>query len=89
MGKLPLGKYYVVGGINHTRYVGINKDTGQAYDFYLANIDGYREPQTADEMADCQRAGQEYWNECDKWGTTTGEFGLIQVHRQRRGEGQL
>lgn len=27
--------------------------------------------------------------ECNKWGTTTGEFGLIQVHRQRRGEGQL
>lgn len=46
-------------------------------------------PETADEMADYQRAGQGYWNECDKWGTTTGEFGLIQVHRQRRGEGQL
>lgn len=81
--------YYRIAGINHHRYVGIAKDNGKAYDFYLANIDGYREPQTADEMADCQRAGQEYWNECNKWGTTTGEFGLIQVHRQRRGEGQL
>ena len=74
MGKLPLGKYYVVGGINHTRYVGINKDTGQAYDFYFMNIGGYRPPVTEEEAQACYAAGKAYYNHCVLGCTTIGDF---------------
>lgn len=63
-----------VQGINHDRFVGISKDDGKAYDFYILNIGGYRPPQTVEEKAACKDRAFDYWLECDKWRNTTGAF---------------
>lgn len=63
-----------VQGINHDRFVGISKDDGKAYDFYILNIGGYRPPQSEVEKAACYDKAFDYWLDCDKWHNTTGAF---------------
>lgn len=56
--------FYLINGINHDRFVGIAKDDGKAYDFYMLNVDGYRYPETEQEKAECLKKAQEYYNTC-------------------------
>lgn len=64
-----MANFYRILGINHKRYVGICKADGKAYDFYLANIGGYRPPENEDEINDCQQVAMWYQADCDKYGT--------------------
>ena len=64
-----MGAFYKILGINHDRYVGIYKNDGKAYDFYLGNIDNYRPAETKDEINDCQMVAMWYQADCDRFGT--------------------
>lgn len=61
-------KYFKIEGIDHDRYVGIAKNDGKAYDFYILNIGGYRPAETSEEVADCEKVGKEYYNVCRQLG---------------------
>lgn len=58
--------YFKIGGIDHDRYVGIAKNDGKAYDFYILNIGGYRPAETQEEIEDCEKAGKTYYQDCKK-----------------------
>lgn len=64
-----------IGGINHERYVGISKEDGKAYDFYILNLDGYRPAETAEEEEACFKKAEEYYLNCAKR-VRTGDFSI-------------
>lgn len=64
-----------IGGINHERYVGISKEDGKAYDFYILNLDGYRPAETDEEEEACFKKAEEYYNSCIR-SVQTGDFSL-------------
>ena len=61
--------FFKILGINHTRYVGISKKDGRAYDFYTDDVDQYRPAETEDEVYDCQMVAMWYQADCDRFGT--------------------
>lgn len=68
--------YFKIQGINHGRYVGIDKTDGTARDFYILNNSSYRPAETAEEKAACRIAGLAYYSDCRK---KLDEFGLREV----------
>lgn len=65
--------YLQILGINHRRFVGIIKSEGKAYDFYEMNLEGYRPPQTKEEIENCYHVARIYYNGCV---SHTGAFGV-------------
>ena len=70
--------FYLINGINHERFVGIAKDDGKAYDFYMLNYSGYRYPETEEEKAACLKKAEEYYNICVS-SVRTGAFSVSQA----------
>lgn len=72
--------YLQVLGINHRRFVGIAKSEGKAYDFYEMNLEGYRPPQNKEEIENCYRVAEIYYNGCVRH---TGAFGVATATREQ------
>lgn len=67
-------------GINHTRLVGIDKETGEACDFDYLNFNYYREPETGKEQIACLKKACEYYNSCD---VKTDKFSVIEFLQEK------
>ena len=75
-----MNKYIQILGINHLRLVGIAKDTGEAFDFYIYNYGGYRPPQTRDELLACIKKAKKYYDDCYEYGTAIDRFEWEEVY---------
>lgn len=74
-----MNKFLEILGINHKRFVGIAKDNGKAYDFYILNVGGYRPPKTPEEKQACLQAAQNYYDDCRRYGTDLFEFSTLET----------
>lgn len=74
-----MNNYLQVLGINHLRLVGILKGTREAYDFYIFNHEGYRPPETPEELQACIKTAKKYYDACDEYGTATNPFGWEEI----------
>lgn len=81
---------YKINGINHSRYVGIDKISGTAGHFYLPNIGGYRSPENEEEEQACKDVAYGYYLKCMQHGTAIlGGFSLIRVYVSSIGENTM
>lgn len=72
-------KFLKILGLDHKRFVGIAKDNGKAYDFYILNIGGYRPPETPEEKQACLLAAHNYYNDCRRFATELFEFSTLET----------
>lgn len=68
--------YLSIKGVNHDRLVGIDKESGEARDFYYMNYEYYRAPETEEEVAACNAKAREYYDSCVAR-VKTGEFAVV------------
>lgn len=68
--------YLSIQGINHDRLVGIDKKSGEAYDFFYMNYENYRAPETEEEVAACMEVAREYYDTCIER-VRIGEFAVV------------